>query len=342
MKKFTKGCLITALVLVLIGAAFCGIFGVLGGYEQLNHSGERVFDIGFGGLKFGYDGNHFGFGYWDDDWDDDWEISAGSLNLLDITKEKVKTAYTANEVTDILISIGGNNLVIEESEDEFIWIKNDSSAKTVKYGVENGMFELKTGKQLHFFGIKSGDSDNMGKIYLYLPKGIKLETFDLELGGGNMESIAVEADEMILEVGAGSMKMDGLTAKVMDISIGAGKADIDTLNAQNVTLEVGAGTMKMKEFAVDDMVLQVGMGNLDAEGTIRENADVECGMGNINLILHGEESDYNYNVECAMGNIRIGTSKFSSLAAERSVNNGSNCDFNVECGMGNIAIDFEK
>lgn len=338
MKKFTKGCLVAALILFLVGAVFCGVFGVLGGYEQLDQYGQRVYDIGFGGLKFGYHGNQFGFGYWDDDW----EISSGALNLLDTTREMVKTSCKASDVTDILVSIGGNNLVIEESEDEFIWVQNDSSVKAVKYGMENGVFELRTGKQFHFFGIKYGDSGDNGKIYLYLPKGMKLETFDLELGGGNIESIALEADEMILEVGAGKMKMDGLTAETMDVSIGAGKADISTLNAQDVTLEIGAGTMKMDEFEVDNMVLQVGMGDLDAEGNIRKNADIECGMGNIDLILHGKESDYNYNVECAMGNIRIGESKFSNLAAERSVNNGSNCDFDVECGMGNITIDFKN
>ena len=37
----------------------------------------------------------------------------GILEVLGVTHEKVKTEYTASDVNDILIGIGGNCLVIE-------------------------------------------------------------------------------------------------------------------------------------------------------------------------------------------------------------------------------------
>lgn len=341
MKKFTKGCLITAVALLVIGTIFCAVFGALGGYEQLDQNGERVYNLGFNGLKFGYDGNSFGFGYWEDEWDEEWDKAMESLKVLDITHEKVKTEYTASDVTDIVIGIGGNNLVIEESEDEHIWIENNSSEKTVKYGVNNGRFELRTRKKVDFVHFEIESNSENGKIHLYLPKGMKLETLDLELEGGNITGIALEADEMIVAIGAGNLTIDGLSAETMEVVIGAGKADINKLDAQNVTFEVGAGTLKMDDFTVGEMIAEVGMGNLTADGSIAEKAEIECGMGNITLDLQGKESDFNYNVECAMGNVKIGGIKMSNLAEERTVDNGSEHELNVECAMGNITIDFE-
>lgn len=345
MKKFTKVCLISALILLLVGSAFCAIFGALGGYEQLDQSGERIYDLGFNGLKFGYDGNRFGFGYWNDDdedeWDEEWDTEMESLKVLDVTHEKVKTEYTASDVNDILIGIGGNCLVIEESDDEYIWIKNNSSEKTVKYGMDDGRFELRTRKKVNIVNVEIGTNSEKEKIHLYLPKEMQLESLDIELGGGTISSIALEADDMVIELGAGNLTLDGLTAETMDVTIGAGKADIDKLEAKKATLEVGAGTLKMDDFTVGEITLEVGMGNLNADGSITENANIECGMGNITLDLQGKESDFNYNVECAMGNVRIGETKLNNLAAERSVDNGSSRYLDVDCAMGNVTIDFE-
>ena len=342
MKKFTKGCLIIAVALLVIGTIFCAVFGALGGYEQLDSSGKRVYNLGFNGLKFGYDGNRFGFGYWEDEdeWDEEWDEAMEGLKILDVSHEKVKTEYTASDVTDIVIAIGGNNLVMEESEDEYIWIKNNNSEKTIKYGMRDGCFELRTRKKINIVNIEVGINDENGKIYLYLPKGMSLESLDLELEGGNITSIDLVADDMIVAIGAGNLPVDGLSAKTMDVAIGAGKADIEKLVAEKVTFEVGAGTLQLNDFTVGEVIAEVGMGNLTAGGSIAENAEIDCGMGNVILDLKGKETDYNYNIECAMGNVKVGENKMSNLAAERSVDNGSERELDVECAMGNITIDF--
>ena len=41
MKKFTKGCLITALILFIIGCIFCLTFGTLGGFRQIDSKAYR-------------------------------------------------------------------------------------------------------------------------------------------------------------------------------------------------------------------------------------------------------------------------------------------------------------
>ncbi len=320
MKKFTKGCLITALILFVFGCAFWGICGYMGGFRQLdnlNISRERFFSIGWNGIRWGYNGNWFGF--WDDDFDDDWwPESAGTPSLVEVG-DKVKTDYSALEITDIDIELGGNNLIIEESEDEYIWIANNSNVKTVKYALKNGVFKLYYGNTVNNWN----DIAKNSNICLYLPEGMNLNTIDIEMGAGNMESIVLTANEIDMEIGAGNFNIEGLLSDEVDISVGAGNAEIDNIDAGEVSLEVGAG-----KIVVDDMTVM--------------NLELECGAGNVNLTLAGDVTDYNYQVESAMGNIRIGDNKYTGIIGERNINNGSSRKIDVECAMGNIEIDFVK
>lgn len=335
MKKFTKGCLITALVLFLLGCGFWIVFGKIGGFQQLDQSGERVYDLGIGGLKFGYTGNSLGFGYWEDK---EGNEELKGQKILDASGEKMQTEYTASEIDEIQIEMGGK-LVIEESEDEYIWIQNDSAQRQVSYGMTDGCFKLHTGKYRNLFNIEIEDGAQ-AQVYLYLPKGMKLQNLNVELEGGTFSGTLLEADAVQLEIGAGNLTVNRLNAQDLTISIGAGKAEIDSMQAQNAVIEIGAGDLKMKEFSVESVEMEVGMGNLDADGNIAEHADIQCDMGNVTINLEGKEKDYNYNVECSMGNAKVGALKLSGIAAEHYVDNGSQRFLDVECAMGNVTIRF--
>lgn len=339
MKKFTKGCLITALILFVFGCAFWGVCGYMGGFRQLenlNLSRERILSIGWNGIRFGYNGNWFGI--WDDDFDDDWwEETSGAPNLVEVG-DKVRTDYHASAVTDMDIELGGSNLVIQESEDEYIWIANDSTAKTVKYEMKNGIFKLYYGRNVRLWN----DVSQNGNIYLYLPKNMNLNDISLDMGAGKMESIALTAEEIDIEVGAGTFTVDGLYGNDISIQAGAGKIDIQSINARNVSAECGAGEIRIDSLTADVLDLEAGMGNIDVNGSIERSADVECSMGNVNLTLQGTEQDYDYELDCALGNISIGTMKYTGISEEKDIYNGSGRIISVECSAGNININFAK
>lgn len=340
MKKFTKGCLITALILFIIGCAFCATFGMMGGFNQINsmNGPYKMLRLGnLGNFVVGFNG--IGFGIWDEDaWYDDWDEERWS-EVYDIesseTIEKVQTNYGINDITNIDIELGGEKLIIRNSGDDYIWVGTNSGNNRIKYGKEGSTFKLHSTN-----GIRFGRKLSRGTVCLDLPRGMTLDSIDLEFGAGKMESIAMEADEISLDTGAGEFNIEGMKAREIDISIGAGKADIDSINATEADISVGAGSLSARGIDVRDLTIEVGMGNIDAEGKISGNADLECGMGSISMTLQGSEADHNYSMECAMGTIRIGDNKYSGLASERRVDNGSNSTFNVECAMGNIDIDF--
>lgn len=340
MKKFTKGCLITALVLFILGCAFYVICGMMGGFSQLKTWNGHTFSMWGHDMRLAYSG--YGFWYITDEdseaepleWSDDGNrVGEG---------EKEKTAYSASDVRNLDIECGGNNLVIQESADDYIWIARDSEAWPVRYKLQNGTFRLYSEKTFRWWGDWRWNDRTKRTIYLYLPKDMSLESIDLEIGAGAMESIALEADEIDVEVDAGTAVIKSLYGKEVELSVNAGGMEVGDVTARELSAKTGAGSLVIQNFAAEDITLDASAGSLDLEGAIGRNADIECEAGSIHMTLQGAESDYDYELECSIGEISIGGSTYRDLRSEKSIRNGGQGVLDVECSVGSIEINFTE
>ena len=259
----------------------------------------------------------------------------GGIGLEAGTKEKVKDSDSG--VRKLEIECGGSNLVIQESEDDYIWVARDQEAWPVKYKLQNGIFKLYSEKNLRWW---NWEDLTKRTVYLYLPKDMSLESIDLELGAGTLESIALEADEIDVELGAGTAVIESLYGNEIDLFTGAGSLEVGEITAGDLSAEAGAGMLFIQSFSADKVEMNVSAGSLEAEGTIGRNADLECGVGSMNLILHGAETDYDYEIECAVGEIILGDNSYSGLSSERTIRNGGRSVLDIECAMGSVVIDF--
>lgn len=336
MKKFTKGCLLTALVLFIVGCAFYGVCGLMGGFRQLESWQGHVFNLWGRDVRLAYSG--YGLWYftdldiplfdeekWPDGMNDANRVGAG---------ETEKTDYRASDIRRIDIEVGCSDLFILESEDEYIQVARDSDARAVKYQLKNGTFRLYSEKSFRWWDGKQGT------IYLYLPEGMNLDSIDLEIGAGTLESIALEADEIDVEADAGEGLIESLRGNEVDVSANAGTLKIYEMTAKSLSAETGAGSLSIRNLSAEDVDLNASAGSLTVEGKIGRNADVECGAGSISMTLQGAETDYDYQLECAMGEIDLNGEEYSGLANERNIKNGGKGTFDVECSVGSIEIYF--
>lgn len=340
MKKFTKVCLLTALILFIVGIAFCSLFGIAGGYSQLESIGRKNdLTVHIGGLQFGIPYRFWSFGIWDDGINRGWNLLAGGKELAG--HEKTMIFDHADQIRDITIDAGGANLVIKESEDDDIWLENRSSTERVRYETNDDRISIQAGYRQRIFGLGSV-VETSGEIYLYLPEDMMLDTIEMEIGGGKLDSIGLTASEIYVELGGGKMVLDGLSADNVELDVGAGKVDLKSLNAVYADLAVGAGKLSINDMDVSELVLDVGAGKADLEGKITDYANMACGVGDMDILLEGSERDYDYSLECAIGKINIGSSRYSGLASERYVNNGSRRLISVDCAVGTVSVDFKN
>lgn len=344
MKKFTKGCLLTALVIFVIGCVICIVCGLLGGFKQLENISETT------GIPFRYYRGNDGsvqFGFYDNDWDNDWEeYSEEAWETMEANEDVVQTQLdlTADTLRKLEAEIGACGLFVQESEDDHVWIAVEGNTQAVHYSIENGnTLIIETSYDSVFGWFDWREKGKNAVVYLSLPQGAALEEVDLEFGAGEINIADLQADDIDIEFGAGICNVEALKADSVSLSVGAGQANIGTLTARETDLEVGAGELVVYDVdVIGSMDLDIGMGNAEIYGTVTGDLDADCSMGNLTMQLTGAEEDHSYYVDCAMGSVTVGGHTYAAIGDSVEWGNRSNSRFDIDCSMGNVTIVFDE
>lgn len=331
MNKFTKGCLLTALVLLIIGFVLSGVCWLLGGYRQL----EGIQDLT--GIPFVFyrgEGRHWSIGFMDDgsEFGKDWEKE----RYLRI-KDGETASYLASSFKELDVELGACTLYLQESADDQIYVSVEGKALRHYYLVDGSTLRLRNAGRTKRI---AGTSD---KVYLSVPSGFQFKEADVTIGAGRLEGGALLAEDVSMDVGAGECSLQEISGREVRLNLGAGKIQTQQLEAEELTLDVGAGEYKLEGVSVtDDMKLKLGMGNAEIEGEIKGDMSVDCGMGSVVMRLAGSEDDHAYDVECNMGNVEVGRKKLTGFSGSQEWNSGRNSVYEIECSMGNVTISFEE
>ena len=353
MKKFTKGCLFTALVIFIIGAVLCGVGGLLGGFRLLD--GMNIQEVTGIPLVYGFGPNgrfEYGFRFWDDndiDWGryENWERVSSRLgdigDINDIGGPAPALDLTADTLRELYIEVAACELYIKESEDDHVRLAIDGNADRFRYRAEDGSLRIvrKSDWGMKWIGINMDMSD---KMYLYLPKNTELDYVDIEVGAVNMHSVGLTAHDANIEVGAGELEIESLTVdNEAVLSVGAGKIRIKNLVCDEADMDIGAGDLDIDDAMISkEADIDLGMGNVNIGGVIAGDLNVDCGMGTVILDMDDAEQDHNFKIDCAMGTVEVGSHSYSGLGSEQTINNGSSSDFDIDCSMGTVTVKFDK
>lgn len=323
MKKFTKGCLMTALVLFLVGLMLCIVCGVLGGFRQLAQM-DGIIDVG--------------------------DIDVGNMDVGDLERKlkeldgkQEALPLTAETLGSLEIDLVMCNLLIQESADEHVWLLVEGDTNRPEYTIENdgnrSRLCIENDEDYNYYW-RSKPKDY---VYLWLPKGCTLKECEIDIGAGYAKSISLNADQANITVGAGLIEMNGFAGKEVLLSADAGELLAGRVTAETAVLQIGAGHLSVEELSVSrDANIGVGVGQCEIAGTITGDLDLDCDMGETVMRLTGSEDDHSYDVECGMGEINVGSRSHSGVATERSWNSGKDSEFEIDCNMGTVTVTFEE
>lgn len=320
MKKFMKGCGITAAIILVLGITLVTVGGCGGGAREL---AQQVID---GEFSFGEEDLREWFGEWDEEWvwNEEWEtydlnensIFNQSHEVIRDVEEHSESFYEAG-VTNLNLGLGGCEVTVGVSDDDGYHV----SAENI------GAFQAyKEGDTLYVNAIKDGNrsgKDTMS-IKILVPADAMFEHVDMSLGAGDFTINNIAAKDMELEIGAGRLQADGLVAEDISCELGAGQVVIENaVTTGNVRLETGAGELVF-------------------EGSVPGDLTAECALGNMEITITGStEKEHNYDLECAAGNLTAAGLNYAGLVAEKNISNGADSDYNLSCAMGNLTLTFE-
>ncbi|MCM1191760.1 MAG: DUF4097 domain-containing protein [Butyrivibrio sp.] len=321
MKKFMKGCAVTALIFLALGIVLAIAAGTVRGRTVIaqvveNVTGGRV-SVDFDGLfRWGLRvRDNVADSLPDLDYDIDDATSFDSNH--DIWGGDVERFCLGEAVERLEIEAGGCQLLTQVSGDDSFYVEVSDAGKFQAY-LENGTLYVRstpTSGRLNW-----GSWENC-VVRLYVPEGYHYLETDIELGAGDLEFQGLDADKVSLGVGAGQITVEGLKAEVLE-------------------MEVGAGRIDMRDIDVKEVKVEIGMGKLLLWGNVESSADVVCAMGNVEMKLTGSQRDFNYRLNGALGNIALGSESYSGLGVSKTVDNGAGKDMEIECNAGNITIGF--
>lgn len=323
MKKFTKGCLTTALVLFLVGLMLCVVCGVLGGFRQLSQM-DGIIDVG--------------------------DIDVGNMDAGDLERKLKKLdgqqeelPLTAETLGSLEIDLEMCNLLIQESADEHVWLLVESDTNRPRYTIESdgnrSRLCIENDEDYHYFW-RSKPKDS---VYLWLPKGCALKECEIYMGAGYMKSISLNAEQANIAVGAGLIEMNGLAGKEIILSADAGELLAGRITAENAVLQIGAGHLSVEELLASRKAsIDVSVGQCEIAGTVTGDLDLDCDMGEAVMRLTGSEDDHSYDVECGMGEVNVGSHSHGGVATERSWNSGKDSEFEIDCNMGTVTVMFDE
>lgn len=319
MKKFMKGCAITALILLVLGFALSIVAGNVEGTSGVDEIVESVTN-GLVHLNLGTD-ERWGVSIDGDDWIQSealYDIDDSMIfdNDYDVFNGDVEKYALGSNVSKMDIEAGGCAIYFKTSDDDNFYVEAKDAGKFQCFVKSDTLF-VKTTRT----AVDDWDEFDDCEIILYIPANYSFEHVDVELGAGLLEMGDIATNEMDLEVGAGQITMKYLQAGQCDIEVGMGEIIVDDMLVNNVNTEVG-------------------MGHLQMGGIVQGDADVECSMGAIEMFLKGSETDFNYTMEAAMGNVTVGDESYSGLTDEKTVKNGADKNMSIECAMGNILVEF--
>ena len=315
MKKFMKGCAITALCLIVIGFTFATVAGTVRGRTTIQNVVKSVTG---GRIHFDLDDlfDEWGLNVYNNI-NYDIEDSIGFNRYYSTFSGTIDKYSLGNDIDELNIEVGACSFTTKTSTDDNFYLEVKNAGKFQGY-VEDGTLYIKSSVNGKRWGIS-----NAGEIILYIPEDAYFDNADIE-------------------VGAGKLEFDRLVADSADLGVGAGQIILSDIQVNDLEASVGMGQITLKEMSVGTLDAEVGMGEFYAVGLITGDVSVECSMGNVSLTLEGSQQDFNYELSKAMGNVTLGRESSSGFASERYIDNNADRTMDIECSMGNVTIQFTE
>lgn len=324
MKKFMKGCAITALIFILLGLIL-GVSGSLGHGSTRFSLGEILSAVTLGRIS-GEEVDDWSNGVTEQiqenmsdvhydlednvDFDSDYEVQTGTV-------ESYVLGDRQQGITELNIEAGGCVMTIQASQDDSFRVEAGGMRRFQGY-VEDGTMVI---RGTSIVRTNSGDTFN-GWIHLYVPEGYYFE-------------------QAALDLGAGSLTVDNLQTGNLGAYVGAGQIVFHELHADQAILDCGMGQLVVDDFYSRTVDATVGMGSLRLTGEVTERLTGECSMGELKATLTGEQTDFNYDLNCGMGELKIGDDSYNGLAQEKQINNNASKTMELNCSMGSLVVEFK-
>ena len=233
-----------------------------------------------------------------------------SCNLEIDMKEKPFTNLFVDVSTAYLdISYGDVDKIIIEA--------NEISKNHFKAEVNNSTSTLEIRYNLRTifgFGVHTGT------IKITMPKDVKFNMADINLG-------------------VGDANLRNINAQMLQIDSGVGTATISDGAAGTVKVDSGVGDINFSNYTSGSFGADTGVGNLNYYGVVDGSVSLSTGVGDVEMTIIGDVKQYGFAVDKGLGDVTLNGMPLSSSSFINGQGVVANT-FTISSGVGNVKIMF--
>lgn len=343
MKRLIKyAALLFALVLaasIIGGCLTLGISLVQGLYEEFSYPEElegqdnnlwyrtEDGDVVFLGIHFGNSG----------------DVKSGS------------ETYIGSDIHSLDLEGTSGELLVEAWDNDFISVEYENIPEDYEIYNDDGTLTIELDGGIFFWGTFFTETP---KIHVSVPAGKVFEEIEVEKGSGSAKIIGVLADILSVDNGSGGVGISNAQVKELHVDSGSGGVNISDTTAEkakfysgsgsfivqnsdigDASMDAGSGFVNFEDITAKNLVVDSGSGRVDVSGVLTGNSVFDTGSGSVNVVIYGEEEDYNIRADMGSGSFYLNGDKEKDTHIEH---NGADNLLVFDAGSGRVSVEFKK
>lgn len=316
MKKLIKyAALLFALVLaasIIGGCLTLGVSLIQGIQDELSYRTEfddkennnlwyctEEGDIMFLGVQIGEDGG---------------EVKSGSEQ------------FAASEIVSLDVNIGSVELTVEPWDGDDVFVEYENVPEEYKFYVKDKTLIIDRKDNISF--LWNGSFTETQKIHVSVPVSLMFEKITVNKGSGSIMLTDLSANEINVDNGSGGLSISDVTTKKLTVDSGSGGVNISDSKAEKSVLNGGSGALivencelgvssvdsgsgfvNLEDIIAKNLLVDVGSGKVDISGILTGKCEFESGSGSLNVLVYGNEEDYNISTDMGSGSFYLNGKK---------------------------------
>ncbi|MBP3568989.1 MAG: DUF4097 family beta strand repeat protein [Lachnospiraceae bacterium] len=279
--------------------------------------------------------NHNGIWYRDED---------GDVVFLGIRfggSEEVMSGseeFAASDIDSLELEGTSGEVIIETWDGEFIAVLYENISED--YGIYNDGGTLVIEKEGNYFFWEQAFKETP-KIRVRVPEEKTLKKVKVDNGSGGVTITNVISDRLYVDSGSGGVNISEVEVKKSVFHSGSGSFTVKDSSLGETSMDSGSGFVNLEHVVAHNLVLDTGSGRVDVSGILTGNCMFESGSGSLNVVVYGEETEYNFRTDMGSGSFYLNGRK-----EDKEKQNVEYADADhllvFDAGSGRVSLEFKE
>lgn len=288
----------------------------------------------------GFDRENDENGFWYRDEDGDLVFRWGNYRVAGSSGE-VKSGteeFAGIEINAMDINVGSCELVVETWEKDFVSVEYENIPVEYRIYEENGILKINKKDNININFVWNSFTEKQ-KILVSVPAAQVFESVAVDKGSGSAKLIGLQINELRMDNGSGGVNISDTTTEKSVFNTGSGSFVVQNCELGESSMDAGSGFVNFENVNARNLVLDTGSGRVDFSGTLTGNCMFEAGSGSFNVVIYGNEKDYNIRTDMGSGGFYLNGERQDD-EDNRIEHSGAGNLLVFDAGSGRVSVDF--